>query len=209
MLANTPEQFETEYVHKVYSSVADQFSSTRHTAWGKVRQFVSKIDSKSKIVDIGCGNGKHMRLRPQQFFGCDINKKFVDICSKQNLSVVHGDILNIPFEDNHFDYTLCIAVIHHLSNDERRLKSINELVRITKPTGKIFIQVWALEQEDESKHKFTEQDTFVTWGNDKLKRYYHIFKKGELEELVCKVENVTITESFYECGNWGVILQKR
>ena len=42
-----------------------------------------------------------------------------------------------------YDYVMCIAVIHHLSNKERRKQAIKELLRITKKDGKILIYVWA------------------------------------------------------------------
>jgi hypothetical protein len=38
-------------------------------------------------------------------------------------------------------------------------------------------------------------------------RYYYVFKKDELENLIN--DSVTIVESFYELGNWGVILEKK
>ena len=40
------------------------------------------------------------------------SEKLVD---KPKLNVIEGDILDIPFEDNSFDYAM-YAVIHHLSN---------------------------------------------------------------------------------------------
>ena len=53
------------------------------------------------------------------------------------------------FRSNAFDVTICIAVIHHLSTDERRLHALKELVRITKISGLILTYVWALEQDKE------------------------------------------------------------
>ncbi len=41
---------------------------------------------------------------------------------------------------------MSVAVLHHLSTIERRQKAISELIRVTKPGGKIFIEVWAKEQ---------------------------------------------------------------
>ena len=141
--------------------------------------------------------------------GCDFSENLVKICLEKNLNVISGDILNIPFKDNTFDYTICIAVIHHLSTNEKRKKAISELLRVTKPNGKILILVWALEQEPDSRRKFTEQDNMVNWkdkkGNLLGKRYYYVFKQGEIESLI--PDNM-IVESFYEKGNWGVVLKK-
>ncbi len=55
-----------------------------------------------------------------------------------------------------------------------------------------------------------ESDIVINEGKKTLvyKRYYHMFKKGELEELVGEVEGVEIQESFYDNDNWCVILKR-
>ena len=60
-------------------------------------------------------------------------------------------------------------MIHHLSTQEKRVKAVEELVRITKPGGQIFILVWALEQTEDSRRKFTEQENYVDFCNKKKK----------------------------------------
>ena len=46
---------------------------------------------------------------------------------------------------------ICIAVLHHLATDERRLAAIEELVRVVRSGGQVLLYVWALEQETEKK----------------------------------------------------------
>jgi len=200
------------YVKDVYNSIANEFSDTRYRPWTCVESFLDNLEKDQIIGDIGCGNGKNMLYRKDLInYGCDFSKELVKICLKQNLNVIEGDILNIPYKDNSFDYTLCIAVIHHLSTIDKRIKSINSLIRVTKPGGKILILVWALEQESNSKRKFTKQENYVDWKNKSKqllgKRYYYVFKKNELENLVSSI-NIKIVKSFYEKGNHGIILEK-
>ena len=143
-------------------------------------------------------------------YGCDFSEELVKICQNDGLNVVNGDIQNIPFKENSFNYTLCIAVIHHLSTLEKRKKAVDEIIRVTKKGGKILLLVWAYEQPKDSKRIFIEQDNMVTWKNKKGtimgERYYYVFKQGELEKLINN--DIKIIESFYECGNWGIILEK-
>lgn len=40
-------------------------------------------------------------------------------------------------------------------------------------------------------------------------RFYHVFKKGELEKLCLKITDVSICRSFYDQGNWCVELQRK
>ena len=198
-------------VQNVYDKIASEFDNTRYRPWSCVESFLDNVPSNSTIGDIGCGNGKNMLYRKDcTNLGCDFSNNLVSICLKKNLNVISGDILNIPYKDNTFDYTICIAVIHHLSTTEKRKKAISELLRVTKPNGKILILVWALEQEPDSRRKFTEQDNMVDWkdkkGNLLGKRYYYVFKQNELDSLIHN-KNM-IVESFYEKGNWGVVLKK-
>jgi SAM-dependent methyltransferase len=199
------------YVKNVYNKIAEEFSDTRYRPWSCVEDFLGKVEPQKKIGDIGCGNGKNMLYRKDcDNYGCDFSENLVKICNNRGLNVKYGDVLNIPFSENSFDYTICIAVIHHLSTTEKRKKSIDELIRVTKKGGKILVLVWALEQPEESRRKFSKQENLVDWkdkkGNLLGERYYYVFKKDELESLID--QNVKIEKSFYELGNWGIILEK-
>ena len=199
------------YVQDVYDKIAKEFSDTRYRPWTNVELFLNNIPKYSLIGDIGCGNGKNMLYKPDTYsIGSDFSMGLLQICAKRNLSVFGSDILNIASRDNIFDYTICIAVIHHLSTELKRRKAINELIRITKKGGQILILVWALEQETTSRRKFIQQENFVDFKDNKQnllgKRYYYVFKKNELESII--PEGVEIIHSFYEKGNWGVIIQK-
>ena len=198
-------------VKNVYNKIAKEFSNTRYRPWSCVEYFLDSVKTGSKIGDIGCGNGKNMKYREDcENYGCDFSQKLVDICKSQGLNTIYGDVLDIPYEDQIFDYTICIAVIHHLSTREKRQKAIEEIMRVTKKGGKALILVWALEQPENSRRTFTKQDNMVPWkdkrGNLMGQRYYHVFKKYELESLVDKT--FTISKGFYELGNWGLILEK-
>ena len=152
-----------------------------------------------------------MLYKPElEWKGCDFSKNLVEICENRGLNVIMGDALNNPYNSSNFDYTICIAVIHHLSTEEKRMKAISELVRITKKGGIVLILVWALNQPPDSRRRFIEQNNYVNFcDRDKKvlgKRYYYVFKKDELEGLLPK--NVMIIKSIHEKGNYGVIIQK-
>jgi SAM-dependent methyltransferase len=202
---------ETIYVKNVYDKIAKEFSHTRYKPWTCVQNFLDDIPDNSLIGDIGCGNGKNMIYNKKcEYKGCDFSIELVNICNKQNLNVIYGDVLNIPFKDNEFDHTMCVAVLHHLSNIDKRKKAIQELLRITKKGGKIFILVWSLKQDINSRRKFVKQENMIDWKdknrNILCKRYYYVYKKNELESLI--PANVNIIKSFYEKGNYGIIIKK-
>jgi hypothetical protein len=159
--------------------------------------------------------------------------------------------------------------MHHLSTPERRIRCIEELVRIVQPGGTINIQAWAMEQEQNSRRRFAAPDVFVPfnaqpkylekveWNKSKnntsdsqpppaesksseekpdsveeqksvaelyseqytkadyderkglvvFQRYCHMYRKGELEQIVEGVGGATLVESGYESGNHFVIIE--
>ena len=205
------EDYEVQFVHKVYEAVAEEFSDTRYRVWPTVKEFLDQILPDQSILEVGCGNGKNLIYLDtvKDKVGCDICEKFVEMNQKAGIECVVANGLDLPFPDNKFDYTLSVAVVHHFSTESRRLQAINELVRVTKPGGQIFIEVWALEQPGGTKRSFTEQDTLVPWKDHDTPRYYHVFKEGELEELVQQCDNVNIVKSTYDNGNWIAVLHKK
>ena len=46
-----------------------------------------------------------------------------------------------PFPDDHFDHIICSAVLHFANSTARFNKMMNEMVRILKPGGIIFIRM--------------------------------------------------------------------
>ncbi|KAK6246108.1 Methyltransferase type 11 - like 10 [Theobroma cacao] len=147
---STPE-IEKKYVHRVYDAIAPHFSSTRFAKWPKVAAFLESLPTGSLILDAGCGNGKYLGLTPSCYFiGCDISAPLIKICADKGHEVLVADAVNLPYRTNFGDAAISIAVLHHLSTEDRRKKAIEELVRVVKKGGLVLITVWAVEQEDKS-----------------------------------------------------------
>ncbi|MCG8617925.1 MAG: class I SAM-dependent methyltransferase [Desulfobacterales bacterium] len=108
-----------------------------------------------RILDIGCGEGRHMVRACQEKdtictgadFGFDNleftrNKlKFHDAiddlsCRDWNLSCM--DITAMPFDSESFDVVLCSEVLEHIPDDET---AIDELIRIVKPGRTLAVSV--------------------------------------------------------------------
>jgi ubiquinone/menaquinone biosynthesis C-methylase UbiE len=199
-------------INEVYDKIANQFDYTRVRIWGSVRRFLDYLPSNSEILEVGCGNGKNMLYRKDfNFYGMDVSKKQIEICEKKKLNVRQGSMTELPYDSNYFDYIICIATYHHLDNDIDRQKALNEMKRVLKKGGKILITVWAMEQEEDSNFSFNSTDEMVPWkskddGNTYL-RYYHIYRKGELEAEIKKLCPEFTNEGIeYEWGNWSIIL---
>ena len=66
---------------------------------------------------------------------------------------------------------------------------------------------WHLRGEN-SKEKSLSDDTQKTKTAPVFHRYYHVFHEGEIEKLCQEVEGIKIVHSYYDQGNWCVILEK-
>ncbi|KAG9283872.1 hypothetical protein AMEX_G2701 [Astyanax mexicanus] len=141
-------RLETQYVHNVYEEISAHFSSTRHSPWPRVRDFLLSLQPGDTLADIGCGNGKYLGINPQVLsVGCDRSASLVGICAERGFQAFVSDGLNVPLRSSSFDACISIAVIHHFSTQERRLAAVRELVRLLKVGGRALIYVWAKEQE--------------------------------------------------------------
>lgn len=199
-------------VEETYNTIAEDFNKTRYKIWRCVLHFIETLKSKTKLLEVGCGNGKNILYRQDiDSYGIDISEEQVEICKRKGLKVEKANMTFLPFNSSEFDNIICVATYHHLDNADDRRRALLEMYRVLKPNGKLLLTVWAMEQEVNSKRKFTSSDEMVSWtqNGSTYYRYYHIYRRGELEEEIrefCsefKIESVN-----YELGNWSVVLRK-
>ena len=231
----THDDKETTYeeinVHAVYNQIAPHFSQTRYKPWPLISQFLLSLPPGSVGLDVGCGNGKYFNLNPDIFvLGSDRSSGLAGIAREERTKgslasdVILGDILSLPHPAGKFDFAISIAVVHHLSTSERRLQAIRSILETLVQGGIALIYVWALEQEN-SRRGWSEgdsQDVMVPWvmkqkkdaasggqavsEETTFKRYYHLYRKGELEEDIVAAGGV-VRDSGYERDNWWAIVE--
>jgi ubiquinone/menaquinone biosynthesis C-methylase UbiE len=204
----------THQTRAVYEKIATHFDNTRYISWPSVINFVMSLEANSHMLDVGCGNGRNMQIRNDiHSQGCDFCSKFVEICRAKKLDVREADCRILPYLDDSFDYTISIAVIHHLETSLDRQMAVQEMIRVTKPGGKIFIQVWATHltiKPNKITRLDTENDCLISWhlkDDETVQRYYHLFTMEELRDLVV-TSSATIEDLFEDHDNWCIILKK-
>ena len=96
------------------------------------------------VLDVGCGTGVLAARLVQEGYdvtGADPFAAMLDLAKQREprITTVHAPGQDLPFEDNTFDLTSCIAVMHHVADPKDVRDTLTEMVRVTKPGGKILV----------------------------------------------------------------------
>ena len=101
-----------------------------------------------KCLDAGCGSGRYAVAMAMhgaaEVIGCDVSETGLAEASRRARAIPavrfeRGSALALPYEDAAFDFVCCAGVLHHTPDLERGL---DELVRVLKPSGKLFLLLY-------------------------------------------------------------------
>lgn len=117
-----------------------EFSTTMH-------HIQNAIDGRQglTIADIGCGTGRYsieLCHQGHNLTAVELVKRNIEVLRSKHekIKTWQGNALDLSFlEENKFDITLCFGPMYHLHTQEERLQVIQQLKRITRPGGLIFI----------------------------------------------------------------------
>ncbi|MCK4326957.1 MAG: class I SAM-dependent methyltransferase [Candidatus Diapherotrites archaeon] len=98
------------------------------------------VNLKGKVLDVGIGSalfeeylrGKGIIL---DVVGIDEDPIMLKTAAKKGYNAVAGSAERLPFEDNEFDFVVCLDTLH--ATEARR--AINEMKRVLKPRGHILL----------------------------------------------------------------------
>ena len=104
----------------------------------------------TKILEAGSGSGyfsAEMAKQGADVILLDISKTALEFASKyfkikgiKGGEFIQGDLLSMPFPDNYFDVTWNGGVIEHFYDNGKK-EALEEMARVTKPRGKLIVQV--------------------------------------------------------------------
>ncbi|MBL8097401.1 MAG: methyltransferase domain-containing protein [Anaerolineales bacterium] len=110
------------------------------------------------VLEVGCGTGtltlaaKRQAGPTGQVFGIDVLPGMIEASRRKAaqagevITFQEGGIDRIPFGDGQFDVVLCSFMIFHMS-EATRLRGIQEVHRVLKPSGQWLILDLALPQQ--------------------------------------------------------------
>lgn len=122
--------------------------------WTKVAESLISyygLDSKSKILDIGCGKGFLMyelkRLSDADVYGIDISSYAIANAKDEiKRKITHGSATDLPWEDNEFDLVVSITTLHNLECYDLSC-ALKEIERVGKRGKYICVESYRNERE--------------------------------------------------------------
>ena len=150
------------------------------------------------VLDWGCGPGRVIRHLPNfmdescQFYGTDYNKSYIKWC-KQNIQKVSfsSNQLTPPlnYNENTFDIIYGISIFTHLS-EKMHFAWINELIRVLKPSGIIFLtlqgNIYRNKLTKEEKRNFDNGKLIVKSNTKEGHRTYSAFQPAIFVEKLIR-----------------------
>lgn len=182
--------------------------------------FEKYAKSGDKVLDLGCGAGRHTLMLAQMGFevsAIDFAKNSIDFTKellasngfKADLRVASAD--DLPFCDDYFDVLVCYGI--HMYGDRDFVENVtNEIYRVLKKGGKAIIQ---FRSKDDYRYKNGEKieeyqaksttafmddesgQVLYYFDEKEIKRVFAAFKDIKIDYLSRTYDNESYTISYF------------
>lgn len=143
-----------ERVHDTFEKIYDNYdtmnsviSFKRHLKWRKQTMNMMNVQKGASALDVCCGTADWTLALAEavgdtgSVKGLDFSKNMLSVGQKKvdsskysNIELFHGNAMELPFEDNQFDY---VTIGFGLRNVPDYLTVLKEMLRVVKPGGQI------------------------------------------------------------------------
>ncbi|MDP4549714.1 demethylmenaquinone methyltransferase [Alkalihalobacillus macyae] len=143
-----------ERVHDVFQTISKRYdvmnsviSFQRHKAWRKDTMRLMDVQKGSTALDVCCGTADWTLAMGEAVgetgsaIGLDFSENMLEVGKvkveekkRKNVTLIHGNAMNLPFEDNSFDY---VTIGFGLRNVPDYDQVIQEMHRVVKPGGQV------------------------------------------------------------------------
>lgn len=147
--------------------------------------FEQFVDKSSKILDLGCGNGRTTfglyNIGYKNIIGLDISKKMIEKCKetakktkKNDLQFLCSNAENMRFDDKSFDCVFfSYGGLMTINKEAKRLNVVKEVSRVLKDHG-IFIFTTYDREKNTEFQKYWQKEK-EKWNNNKQNKKYEKF----------------------------------
>jgi len=179
---------------KVWDAIASGWSDWRVKPRREIDKFAHDWWP-SRILDIGCGNGRNLLPFSERGFDCygiDFSKQMVgnaeELFKRRGLVAKFNvaDARKLPFRSGNFDYCVSIAVLHHLKGVKEQMRALQEMKRVLRKGGIALVTVWNKYSFRYPHMALKPKETYISWNRKGTahQRYYYLFSYWELKRLL-------------------------
>lgn len=156
-----------------------------------------------KILDIGCGIGRHVIFCQEMgldAYGIDLSEQAVKVAktwlsdkgiANYQQKILQADICQLPFSNDFFDYALSHGVLDSMSFDIAQ-SSVAELARVLTPGGMFYCDL--ISGDDSSHAREYSGEEIVTDSHEKgtVQSYFNFTKIKNLFDKFFNIEEAMI-----------------
>ena len=166
-----------------------------------------KFSKKDKVLEIGCGTGKHtfeLSKYCSQILAIDKSKRMIDVAKKKHLD------LNITFRNNEmfkidetmkFDKIIMLFHVFSYFSDQKYInKVINKLKLLIKPGGLIIFDFW--NSDNIKKDSLRDTTKHIKFFNKIIKR------EGKIKKIKKNVYSIKYYFSIFNKDKKKTFLEK-
>ncbi|SHF19722.1 Methyltransferase domain-containing protein [Seinonella peptonophila] len=153
---------------KYWNSVANEKEFTTDFQNELFSKYVNKD---GYILDYGCGYGRTLLdLNERKFtnlYGVDFSEAMIKRAKSHGMPIQFDTVESgkIPFSDNFFDAVLLLAVLTCVYQDQEQNDILNEIKRVLKPEGILYINDFLLNDDQRNKKRYEQySDKYSTYG---------------------------------------------
>lgn len=172
---------------QIWDKISPEWSLLKKVPIQEAKEFLK--NKKGNILDLGCGSGRNFAKVNGTIHGVDFSQEQLKYARKKakekniKVKLTQSEAHKLPFKDNFFDAVLFIATLHCIDSKQKRKQSLKELLRVMKPKSQAMITVW---NKNQKRFKNSPKEKYIKW-KDKGKRYYYLYEKQELLDLLKSV----------------------
>ena len=177
---------ESKNQEKVWDAIAEEWDEFKEIPSEFSREFLSECSG--KVLDLGSGSGRHLTgIKNGKMYLIDFSGEMLKLAEKKakklgiNAEFKKGELWEIPYENNFFDYAICISALHCIKPEHHK-KVAEEIYRVLKHEGRALIGVWNYNSKRFKNKRKKGKEHLIGW-RDKGKRYYYLFEENEIHNL--------------------------
>jgi SAM-dependent methyltransferase len=97
-----------------------------------------------EALDVGCGTGAlaaRLAEAGYEMAGIDPSQGMLEVLRQKApaIQAVQASGTDLPFDDDSFDLVLSVATLHHIADPDDVRRTLTEMVRVAKPSGRILV----------------------------------------------------------------------